>query len=814
MAAPGRRSVPAPCRLLALSAVHPCLSTLIQSMYDDPGREPTDQPRGRRPAGGAPGDGLRLRQPRPPDQPSGGHTGGAAPSTATRWTPCWPGAARRGRPGRPPRPATWRGPVVDTDITLIEDGRLFFRGVDAVALARAGGLERAAQWLWTGETGPSRFVAPPEPLAAARAAVAALPAPADLVSRLRVAVAAASSADPLRYDTRGAAVLHHRAGCWPRWSGAPPPCRRRGHRRPRRGRRRTRLAARLWARLTARAPTRDCCGAWTPHSSCWWTTTSPSRRSPCAPPPPRARALRRGLHRAVGDGGAAARRRQHPGARRAAGCLDGDPRLVVAEHLRAGRPLPGFGHRLYPDGDPRARCCSTCSAVSPPRRPRRRRPAARRGQRPAAQHRPGARRPGPRRRDAARRGRGGLLGRPVGRVGGARPGGVRRAAAAVPGAGRLPRPPATATTSVDDLRRSGCPSAAHLHRPSGRPLLHRCPAPSDDAAQRCPERRRRPAGSGRTLEISPESVGSTGRRQRGSRMVEDDMGTKNKGGREVRKPKQGEKPKAQRRRRWCRRGASRGSTAAPGRPGAPGAHNSRRAAGVPAVVRCPPAGPAWGGAPGRGQGAAVVAPPPGAIAPPGALAQLGAGWLPGAVGCAGAVAEPRGPPVARSRAGRTARRSVHPAAGGRRTTGRGRAGGYRRGGRGLRREPTWWATPSRTAATVAVRPARGSGAGRGGGPGRDDPAERGAGGVAARDGVTHHGLGGGDAGQGHREHADDDGREAGEGVRPRPARGWCAIGRLCGWGPLTGTRARREADAPGCGRSSRRRLPAVRREWA
>src|SRR3954451_9027855 len=98
---------------------------------------------------------------------------------------------KRAEPGAPSRPAAWRGPVVDTDVTLIEDGRLFFRGVDAVALARAGGFERVAQWLWTGATGAVHFRPPPEPLAAARAAVTALPGTADLVSRLRVAVAAA-----------------------------------------------------------------------------------------------------------------------------------------------------------------------------------------------------------------------------------------------------------------------------------------------------------------------------------------------------------------------------------------------------------------------------------------------------------------------------------------------------------------------------------------------------------------------------------------------------------------------------------------------
>ena len=150
--------------------------------------------------------------------------------------------------GRPARPSTWRGPVVDTDITLIEDGRLFFRGVDAVALARAGDLERAAQWLWTGETAPTRFVAPAEPLAAARAAVAALPSSADLVSLLRVAVAAAPSADPLRYDTRGAAVLHTARGLLATMVQALP--RQDGRAAAGPDEDGDPLAARLWARLT------------------------------------------------------------------------------------------------------------------------------------------------------------------------------------------------------------------------------------------------------------------------------------------------------------------------------------------------------------------------------------------------------------------------------------------------------------------------------------------------------------------------------------------------------------------------------------
>src|SRR3954454_7107585 len=79
---------------------------------------------------------------------------------------------------RPAGAGGWRGPVVDTDITLIEDGRLSFRGVDAVQLSRRLGFEAAASWLWTGDPGTERSrpqVATAEPLAAARSAVAALP---------------------------------------------------------------------------------------------------------------------------------------------------------------------------------------------------------------------------------------------------------------------------------------------------------------------------------------------------------------------------------------------------------------------------------------------------------------------------------------------------------------------------------------------------------------------------------------------------------------------------------------------------------------
>src|SRR5690348_15766381 len=113
----------------------------------------------------------------------------------------------RGRRDRPAGTPSWRGPDVDTDITLIWGGHLSFRGVDAVDLAAALPFEQAASWLWSGDVDPTFFRAPGAPLRAATRTVRSLPDAADLVGRLRVAVAAAGAVDPRRYDTRGPAAI-------------------------------------------------------------------------------------------------------------------------------------------------------------------------------------------------------------------------------------------------------------------------------------------------------------------------------------------------------------------------------------------------------------------------------------------------------------------------------------------------------------------------------------------------------------------------------------------------------------------------------
>src|SRR5581483_8156405 len=42
----------------------------------------------------------------------------------------------------------WGGPVLESGITLIDGGRVYFRGRDGVALAESATLEDVAAWLW------------------------------------------------------------------------------------------------------------------------------------------------------------------------------------------------------------------------------------------------------------------------------------------------------------------------------------------------------------------------------------------------------------------------------------------------------------------------------------------------------------------------------------------------------------------------------------------------------------------------------------------------------------------------------------------
>ncbi|MEV5431846.1 citrate synthase [Streptomyces sp. NPDC052701] len=240
---------------------------------------------------------------------------------------------------------------VRTRLTLIDRDRYYFRGVDAVELTARHTYEEVAEWLWTGRIRPGTvFTAPEASVAVARRAVDALPghcAPAD---RLRVATIAAASADPLRFDLSEDTVLGIARTLIPTLVAALPPVRP-GHRDE------GPIAHRLWARLSGQDPDEACLRALdralallVDHDLAASTlavrVAASARAHAYAAVSAGLGVLEGPLHGAAG--GLAHRL-----------LLDvlghGDAAPVIAEELRAGRRIPGLGHRLYPGEDPRAR---------------------------------------------------------------------------------------------------------------------------------------------------------------------------------------------------------------------------------------------------------------------------------------------------------------------------------------------------------------------------------------------------------------------------------------------------------------------------
>ncbi|MFF4081394.1 citrate/2-methylcitrate synthase [Streptomyces sp. NPDC001777] len=259
---------------------------------------------------------------------------------------------RTGRREPPPAPGDL---VFRTGITLIEGDRYYFRGVDATELAREYAYEEVAEWLWTGELRPgSRLTAPGEALAAARGAVDALPAHSSPTDRLRVAVIAAASADPFRFDLSRETVLAAARGLVPTLVGALPPAAGGAGERPEE--RDAGLARQLWSKLTARPADAPFVTALDgalalliDHDLA--ASTLAARVAASAHAHPYA-VVSAGLGVLEGPLHGAASGSAH---RMLAEVLErGSAVPVVADHLRAGRRIPGLGHRLYRTEDPRA----------------------------------------------------------------------------------------------------------------------------------------------------------------------------------------------------------------------------------------------------------------------------------------------------------------------------------------------------------------------------------------------------------------------------------------------------------------------------
>jgi citrate synthase len=277
---------------------------------------------------------------------------------------------RLARRGRPRRPAGVADITVESAITEITGDSLRFRGLDASRLAVSRTFEEVAELLWTGELRSARepWQARPAALAAGRAAQAALPAGTLPLERLQVIVPAMAATDPLRLQLDPAAVLA--AGrsiiagmvdCLPSTATSGPGTSGPGISGPGISGPDTSgpgqpVAERLWSRLCDRRASPALMHAMSAalvlladHELAASTLAARAAASVRADP-----------YAVVGTGLGAVSGALHGGASlgtetlmAAASGPDDVPR-VVAELLRRGEKVPGFGHFVYRGGDPRA----------------------------------------------------------------------------------------------------------------------------------------------------------------------------------------------------------------------------------------------------------------------------------------------------------------------------------------------------------------------------------------------------------------------------------------------------------------------------
>ena len=262
---------------------------------------------------------------------------------------------RLARRGRPRRPAGVADITVESAITEITGDSLRFRGLDATRLAVSRTFEEVAELLWTGEfrSAQEPWQARPAALAAGRSAQAALPAGTLPLERLQVIVPAMAATDPLRLQldlaavlAAGRSIIAGMVDCLPSALTSGPGTSGPGE--P--------VAERLWSRLCDRRASPGLLRAVSAalvlladHELAASTLAARAAASVRADP-----------YAVVGTGLGAMSGALHGGASLGAETLmaaasgpDDVPR-VVAELLRRGEKVPGFGHSVYRGGDPRA----------------------------------------------------------------------------------------------------------------------------------------------------------------------------------------------------------------------------------------------------------------------------------------------------------------------------------------------------------------------------------------------------------------------------------------------------------------------------
>ena len=234
------------------------------------------------------------------------------------------------------RALEWGMPILESAITLIDGRRLYYRGLDVADLARARSLEQIAALIWTGgfdrlETGEELEGSLQPVLRAA------------FVTRAQILLATAAARDPIAMDLRAAAVA--RTG-----RRIVRLLTRAATRRPFTDAEVHSALAREWnvgARGVdlVRAALVLCADHELNVSSFTARCVASAGSHPYAVVSAALGALEGPRH-----GGASARAESMLHSMRRAGPLA----ATLAARLRRGESIHGFGHPLYPEGDPRA----------------------------------------------------------------------------------------------------------------------------------------------------------------------------------------------------------------------------------------------------------------------------------------------------------------------------------------------------------------------------------------------------------------------------------------------------------------------------
>ncbi|HEY8131656.1 MAG TPA: citrate synthase family protein [Thermoanaerobaculia bacterium] len=96
----------------------------------------------------------------------------------------------------------WGGPVLESAITLISGDHLYYRGVDVAMLARSRSVEEVASLIWTGNMSIGSFALTPLHVIAGRGSTEGLP----FTNRGGSILPIVAARDPLAYDLRPHAV--------------------------------------------------------------------------------------------------------------------------------------------------------------------------------------------------------------------------------------------------------------------------------------------------------------------------------------------------------------------------------------------------------------------------------------------------------------------------------------------------------------------------------------------------------------------------------------------------------------------------------